>query len=112
MTLHSGGQKARAHGVHACPLSLSLSSCSLGQPGGSWCTANRVRRPSLAYGYLRNSSINPINPISPFGVVNMAVFNAGVGGGNGSQTVLGADFEQWRWVEAVNFWGVLYGCKV
>lgn len=47
-----------------------------------------------------------------FGVVHLAFFNAGVGGSNGSNSVLAADWEQWRWIESVNFWGVLYGCKL
>jgi len=47
-----------------------------------------------------------------FGVVHLAFFNAGVGGSPGSNTVLTADWDQWRWVQSVNFWGVLYGCKL
>merc|ERR1712217_674656 len=47
-----------------------------------------------------------------FGVVNLVFFNAGVGGSKGSTSVLGADLQQWRWVEEVNFWGVIYGCKL
>ena len=50
--------------------------------------------------------------LSNFGSVNLAFFNAGVGGREGSNTVLDADIEAWEWVEAVNFWGVLYGCKL
>ena len=40
------------------------------------------------------------------------VVAAGVGGGEGSDSVLNADVEKWRWVEGVNFWGVLYGSKL
>jgi NAD(P)-dependent dehydrogenase (short-subunit alcohol dehydrogenase family) len=47
-----------------------------------------------------------------FGVVNLAFFNAGVGGIPESFSVLGADFAKWRWVQEVDFWGVLYGCKL
>lgn len=50
--------------------------------------------------------------LSAFGAVHLACFNAGVGGGEGSNTVLDADIERWEWVEAVNKWGVLYGNKL
>jgi NAD(P)-dependent dehydrogenase (short-subunit alcohol dehydrogenase family) len=50
--------------------------------------------------------------LSAFGGVHLACFNAGVGGGEGSNTVLDADVSSWQWVEAVNKWGVLYGCKL
>lgn len=56
--------------------------------------------------------------LSTFGGVNLACFNAGVGGsgmggkGGGSMSVLDADIDRWEWVEAVNFWGVLYGSKL
>ena len=56
--------------------------------------------------------------LSAFGGVNLACFNAGVGGSGGqdgapsSMSVLDADLERWEWVEAVNFWGVLYGSKL
>jgi len=47
-----------------------------------------------------------------FATVNLCFLNAGVGGGNGSNTVLGGDEEQWRWVEEVNFWGMWYGSRL
>ena len=47
-----------------------------------------------------------------FGEVNLACFNAGVGGGRGSQSVIDGDMEQWAWVQRVNFWGPLYGSKL
>jgi NAD(P)-dependent dehydrogenase (short-subunit alcohol dehydrogenase family) len=51
--------------------------------------------------------------LSHFGQVNLAFFNAGIGGsGFGVTSVLQADLAAWRWVEEVNFWGVLYGCKL
>ena len=50
--------------------------------------------------------------LSAFGAVHLACFNAGVGGREGSSSVLDADIESWQWVEAVNKWGVLYGCKL
>jgi NAD(P)-dependent dehydrogenase (short-subunit alcohol dehydrogenase family) len=50
--------------------------------------------------------------LAAFGAVHLACFNAGVGGREGSSSVLDADITGWEWVEAVNKWGVLYGCKL
>ena len=50
--------------------------------------------------------------LAEFGEVNLFFANAGVGGGPTASSVLNADFEKWQWVESVNFWGVLYGCKL
>ncbi len=47
--------------------------------------------------------------LSRFGAVHVVCNNAGVGSGASLAEI---PLEVWRWVMGVNFWGVLYGCRV
>jgi NAD(P)-dependent dehydrogenase (short-subunit alcohol dehydrogenase family) len=47
-----------------------------------------------------------------FGQVHLLFNNAGVGGGGRADSILNADIKKWKWVMEVNFWGVLFGCKL
>jgi NAD(P)-dependent dehydrogenase (short-subunit alcohol dehydrogenase family) len=47
--------------------------------------------------------------LSRFGAVHVVCNNAGVGSGAALAEI---PLEVWHWVMGVNFWGVLYGCRV
>jgi len=47
--------------------------------------------------------------LSEFGAVHVVCNNAGVGSGAALAEI---PLEVWHWVMGVNFWGVLYGCRV
>jgi NAD(P)-dependent dehydrogenase (short-subunit alcohol dehydrogenase family) len=47
--------------------------------------------------------------LSRFGMVHVICNNAGVGSGAALADI---PLEVWQWVMGVNFWGVVYGCKV